>query len=85
MFISALAAVHPGEGNFKICDQGRRALKRVLDQILAPAQPPPLSTSNEPFVYDDTALYFPAGEADFINWLETVEWDKTNFLGEVPH
>ena len=75
-FISALAAVGPGEGNFSICNQGRRALKRVLDQILSPNQGP-TAGSSEPPAFDDMSLYFPTGnDADFLQWLENVEWDK---------
>jgi hypothetical protein len=80
VFISALAAVGPGEGNFSICNQGRRALTRVLDQILSP-NPPPLpatSGSEQPTSAADTAaLQFPIGnDADFLQWLESAEWDK---------
>lgn len=89
VFISALAMVHPGDGNFSVCDQGRRALKRVLDQILAPPPPPPMLpagagagemlTGN---TLNDSALYFSAGnDADFLNWLDTVDWDKTSLVG----
>ncbi|CAK4031034.1 hypothetical protein AC578_3278 [Lecanosticta acicola] len=80
VFISALAAVGPGEGNFSICDQGRRALKRVLDQILSPSQhpAPPRSASGEAGVFTD---YFPIGnDADFLQWLDNVEWDKNHWI-----
>ena len=82
VFISALAAVGPGEGNFSICDQGRRALKRVLDQILSPSNPPaPASASGEVAVLDDSSLYFPIGnDADFLQWLDNVEWDKNTWI-----
>lgn len=81
VFISALAAVGPGEGNFSICDQGRRALKKVLDQILSPNPPPAVSASGEPPVFDDSPLYFPIGnDAGFLQWLDTVEWDKNSWI-----
>lgn len=86
VFISSLAAVGPGEGNFAICNQGRRALKKVLDQILSPSQaPPPGSTDST--VFDDMPLYFPTGnDAEFLQWLENVEWDKPNYLTPAaPH
>ena len=76
VFISALATVGPGEGNFSICNQGRRALKRVLDQILSPAQGPMDSSSEAP-VFDDMSLYFPTNnDAEFLQWLENVEWNN---------
>lgn len=82
VFISALGAVGPGEGNFSICEQGRRALSRALDQILSPGTPPPqISGSEGSAMYDDSALYFPiANDADFLQWLEHVEWDKSQWI-----
>lgn len=80
VFISSLAAVGPGEGNYFICNQGRRALKRVMDQILSP-HPPVIPSSSEPPAFDDMSLYFPTGnDADFLQWLENVEWDKQNWM-----
>ncbi|KAK3717656.1 hypothetical protein LTR37_005723 [Vermiconidia calcicola] len=102
VFISSLATVGPGEGNFFICNQGRRALKRVLDQILSPnhhlqnASGPMFAGSLDPAVMGGAGgfggeqdmgaaiggagsggLYFPTGnDADFLSWLENVEWDK---------
>lgn len=79
VFISALAAVASGEGNFFICDQGRRALSRVLDQILAPTPPSVV------LPYDDASLYFPTGnDADFLQWLDNVEWDKNQWGDPAP-
>ena len=79
VFISALAAVGPGEGNFSICDQGRRALKRVLDQILSPHVPSVPSNHQPPL--DEMSLYFPTGnDADFLQWLENTDWDKGNWM-----
>ena len=80
VFISSLAAVGPGEGNYFICNQGRRALKRVMDQILSP-HVPPVPSSSEPATFDDMSLYFPTGnDADFLQWLENVEWDKQSWM-----
>ncbi|KAK5109875.1 hypothetical protein LTR62_006482 [Meristemomyces frigidus] len=91
VFISALGAVQPGEGNYNVCNQGRRSLRRVLDQILSPhhQQSQPLSTTGpavtdssgggggQPPAFDEMSLYFPtANDADFLTWLENVEWDK---------
>ncbi|KAF2764215.1 hypothetical protein EJ03DRAFT_34892 [Teratosphaeria nubilosa] len=79
VFISALAAVGPGEGNFSVCNQGRKSLKRVLDQILSPQSAPVTSSEQQPF--DEMSLYFPtANDADFLHWLENVEWDKPNYV-----
>ncbi len=76
VFISALGTVGSNEGNFSICNQGRRALKKVLDQILSPNQPvmPGSSEFSENY---DMSLGFPtANDADFLQWLENFEWDK---------
>jgi hypothetical protein len=79
VFISALAAVGPGEGNFSICNQGKKSLKRVLDQILSPLPPPATASEQQPF--DEMSLYFPtANDADFLQWLENVEWDKPTYV-----
>ena len=80
VFISALGTVGPGEGNYSICNQGRRALRRVLDQILSPNQPA-LPGSAEPAPLDEMSLYFPTGgDADFFQWLDNVEWDKASYM-----
>lgn len=88
VFISALSTVGPEEGNHGICNQGRRALKRVLDQILSPApRPPPHATATnaEQPVFDDVNFQFPTGnDADFLQWLENVEWDKWGLVGSQP-
>lgn len=82
VFISALAAVGPGEGNHAICNQGGRALKRLLDKVLSP-EPVPSRQANAgnfdqiDFGTDMTGLSFPTGnDAEFLQWLDDVEWDK---------
>lgn len=76
VFISALASVSPGEGNYRICNQGRRALKKLLDQILNPA-PQPAAITADQAPHDDSLLYFPTGnDADFLEWLDNIAWDK---------
>ncbi|KAK3075774.1 hypothetical protein LTR53_000599 [Teratosphaeriaceae sp. CCFEE 6253] len=79
VFVSALAGVTPGEGNYHVCNQGRRALKRILDQILSPQAP--VSVANDQAALDDMSLFFPtSNDADFLQWLEKVEWDKGNWM-----
>lgn len=80
VLISALGSIEPGEGNFAICNQGRKALKRIIDQILSPT-PLPVLGSADPPALDDMDLFFPTGnDADFLQWLENVEWDKGNYM-----
>lgn len=91
VFISSLASVSPGEGNYFVCNQGRRALKKVLDQILSPSNPnllagPVLGTGASEAggmgVGDDMGLFFPTGnDVDFLSWLDNVEWDKAGVWG----
>lgn len=120
VFISALAAVGPGEGNHAICNQGRRALKRLLDKILSPG--PIVREAARPqgnnvgvgaiqgsgqqqqqeqhqeqqmqadfnghagpgMAADLSGLYFPTGnDAEFLQWLEDVEWDRGSWLNPV--
>lgn len=82
VFISALSSVGPGEGNFSVCNQGRKSLKRVLDQILSPPLAPITSSGHpQPPAFDEMSLFFPTGnDADFLQWLENVEWDKGNLI-----
>ena len=84
VFVSSLASVGPGEGNFSICNQGRRALRKVLDQILSPhnsAVPVPAMGADTQPGFDDMNLVFPTGnDADFLQWLENVEWDKGSLV-----
>lgn len=76
VFIANLGAVGPGDANFSICNQGRKALNRVLDQILSPSLPPAPNAGTER-AWDDMSFFMPTGnDVDFLQWLETVEWDK---------
>jgi len=76
VFIANLGAVGPGDANYLICNQGRKALNRVLDQILSPSLPPALNAGTEK-AWDDMSFFMPTGnDVDFLQWLETVEWDK---------
>jgi hypothetical protein len=100
VFASCLGFVDPSDGNFALCDQGQKIIKRILDRILSP--PPRQNHANaldqsQPAVADgldevlgianssnldfDTSLSL-ANDADFIQWLENMDWDKnawTNF------
>ena len=87
VFISSLGAVGPGEGNYSICNQGRRVLKKVLDQILSPAPAYPIpgnvGIDGQSVVggaagqhQDDMSFFFPTGnDAEFLHWLDNVEWN----------
>ncbi|KAI7540078.1 hypothetical protein KC331_g9375 [Hortaea werneckii] len=80
VFISALSSVGPGEGNYRVCKQGHRALKRILDQILSPHMPAMAANEQQP-AFDDTNLYFPTGnDADFLQWLENQKLPSINLL-----
>lgn len=79
VLISSLAAVGPGQANFAICNQGCRALKKVLDQILSPSQAQPPGSTDTTF-FDDMSLYPTGNDVDFLQWLENVEWDKGNYF-----
>ena len=75
----ALRAVGPGEGNFAICAIGMKALRRVLDRVLASTANQTgttLPAGTEPSLFDDYSMYFPgANDAEFMellagDWLE---------------
>ncbi|KAK4991937.1 hypothetical protein LTR66_006427 [Elasticomyces elasticus] len=87
VFISNLATVDPGEGIYTVCNQGRRALKRILDKILSPG---PSVASAEVGNNDtgvgqssvaagvggDLSLCWPTGDdSEFLQWLESAEWE----------
>lgn len=80
VFISLLADVRAGDANHHICNQGRRALKGALDKILSPSAPPAFSTdgTGEPDrSFEDMNFFMPtANDAEFLQWLDRVEWDK---------
>nr|OQO20119.1 hypothetical protein B0A51_10020 [Rachicladosporium sp. CCFEE 5018] len=88
VFISALAAVGPGEGNYGICNQGRRALKRVLDMVLSPPAPIPAAqqqAADGAKGFDEMSFFMPTGnDADFLQWLDTVEFDAVLNNGAMP-
>ncbi|KAK5003227.1 hypothetical protein LTR16_006604 [Cryomyces antarcticus] len=82
VFIAALASLGPGEGNYAACEQGRRALKRILDKILSPNPVPAMASAvTDQAPVADLSMYLNAGnDADFLQWLENMEWDKGPLL-----
>lgn len=42
--------IKPDEGNYNIAQQGKRAVRRVLDQVLAAPTLPPLPPASDPAV-----------------------------------
>jgi len=84
VFIRHLADVKTGEANHHICKQGRRALKGALDKILSPSVPAPLQadgTVDADGAFEDMSFLMPtANDAEFLQWLDKVEWDKGFFM-----
>jgi hypothetical protein len=80
VFISHLADVRAGDANNHICKQGRKALKGALDKILSPIVPPAFNaggTVEADKAFEDTSFFMPtANDAEFLQWLDKVEWDK---------
>jgi hypothetical protein len=93
VFASSLNAIGPDDGNYSVCDQGQRVIKHMLDKILeGPARPPPQPHTVghqdiEPLLdpisqfggssFDLDASVSLVHDADFVQWLENVEWDKS--------
>ncbi|KAM0722660.1 hypothetical protein Q7P37_002101 [Cladosporium fusiforme] len=83
VFTSLLADVRTGDANHHICQQGCRALKGALEKILSPSAPAAISVRGQgdterPF--EDMSFYMPtANDAEFLQWLDNVEWDKGFF------
>lgn len=94
VFASSLRAIDRDDGNYSVCDQGQRVIKHMLDKILeGPARPPAQSHSVEnqdirPFFdpisefggsgFDLDASVSLVNDADFVQWLENAEWDKSS-------
>lgn len=83
VFIAHLADVRTGDANSHICKQGRRALKGAMDKLLSPSAPPLLNgngTTEADRAFEDTSFFMPtANDAEFLQWLDKVEWDKGFF------
>lgn len=93
VFASCLSAIDRDDGNYSVCDQGQRVIKRMLDKILElpakqPAQVDSLGHHEsvpmfEPFggfggpSFDLDASVSLVNDADFVQWLESVDWDKS--------
>jgi len=91
VFCACLASVDPNDGCWTVCNHGRKILDTILDKILTPAparpdasvvgvgQVPALTPAdsaggmgidlNAPFPFDS--------DADFVRWLEDMEWEKS--------
>lgn len=84
VFIRHLADVRTGDANHHICKQGQRALKGALDKILSPSVPPPFNangTIEADGTFEDMSYLMPtANDAEFLQWLDKVEWDKGFFM-----
>lgn len=81
VFVSLLADVKTGGANHHICSQGSRALRGALDKILSPSAPPPAfgvgGASETDRAFEDMGFLMPtANDAEFLQWLDNVEWDK---------
>lgn len=83
VFVSALATVSPGEGNYAICHHGRRVLETVLDRILSQPPRPAAGAAQTPEINNDTSLYFPTGnDAEFMQWLDNLEWERGSLFNQ---
>ena len=81
VFVSALATVGPGEGNYAICHHGQKILERILDKILS--QPATGAAQTHEMINNDTSLYFPTGnDAEFMQWLDNLEWERGSLFNQ---
>jgi len=59
-------------------------LKGALDKILSPSVPPPFNangTIEADGTFEDMSYLMPtANDAEFLQWLDKVEWDKGFFM-----
>lgn len=89
VFVSCLASIDPSDGTFATCEQGRKVFKRVLDKILSPSTASkPVVSSAEPFLqvplppvnFDFGLQPTLSGDADLLQWLDNMEWDRGSIM-----
>ncbi|KAK3063144.1 hypothetical protein LTS18_002648 [Coniosporium uncinatum] len=90
VFLACLASVDPNDGCWTVCNHGRKILDEILDKILTPApvkpDAPVLGPGQMPALapadslsgmgVDLSAPYPFDNDADFVRWLENMEWEK---------
>ncbi|KAF2834548.1 hypothetical protein M501DRAFT_1009108 [Patellaria atrata CBS 101060] len=83
VFIAFLGTIAPTDSNKVIYEHGRAALKRILDKILAPTPNPPslVLQAPEQMNADPYMPYALGNDADFLQWLDNMEWEKGSFSG----
>jgi hypothetical protein len=80
-------AIQPGEGNYDICQQARKAIKHILDRVLSSEPGPSLPSAQESSATDwlggNSGLgMIPDDGTDFMKWLDNLDWGQepwTNF------
>jgi hypothetical protein len=83
VFVSCLGAVRPDASGHRSCDRGRKFIKKILDMILGsgPAvafSPQNSDNSNDPMF--GAPLLQSAGDVDYVQWLEGMEWDQDSWI-----
>ena len=80
VFKSCLEWVQPVEGNFELCNRMQKIIGQILDRVLSPPPPPPLIAEgrlpdDQPDL-DFSNTILPEEGSDFLEWLDTVDWQK---------
>lgn len=99
VFANFLSALHRDDGNHFLCDQANRVIKRILDKVLEMPQKPPPQLQNfrdehivptlDPILdfensnFDLNASVNLVYDADFLQWLENMEWDTNGMPSAV--
>lgn len=98
VFVSCLDRLDQSDGNWQLCQQAAKILRKILDRVLTPS---PVTLASVAHVRDQnqgqvagvdttfdgmlglapTQLNFEtnvnlANDADFVNWLENINWDQ---------
>ena len=85
MFIGCLDWVRPSDGNFTLCTQMRKVIKRILDEVLElPPPPPPSSVAPDPMAVDAvvpadqplSSMFGLEDDPEFLNWLNSGDWTR---------
>lgn len=85
VFISCLGTIRPDANGYHSCNRGRIFLKKILDLILGPGPAGPksipaelLDVGTDPTL--GTSLFEPGNDADFMRWLDDVQWDQETWI-----
>ncbi|KAF2014483.1 hypothetical protein BU24DRAFT_215006 [Aaosphaeria arxii CBS 175.79] len=84
VMVATLASVKADSAAYKICDRGRRFIKKTLDTILSPPRLEAVASTSGNDSYTTTSnldvpLFQTGTDGDFMKWLESMDWEQDNW------